>query len=211
MQLINAVQDATTNLQCYDVHWKLLDTMLHGLVPQHRERVYIVAIKRCGRSSVPFTWPSMVAPVDLHVLRDPHDAKPFSYTDYPYGNFTKTAAANLRKAVEKITALANSEGREPESYPVVVDLGSSKLNMGIGYCPCLTSSRCSSRGYAWLQTARRLSTAEMFKLQGFTEEDMVKMDFVLPRGKLAYMLGNAFTKTAIARVLKRAAVTAVAP
>ena len=166
---LETIKDDTTNLQCYDVHWKLLDTLTHGLVPQHRERVYIVALKRCGRSSVSFKWPSAEMPVELHVVQDKKKPQTVDYKNYPFNNFTKTAATNLRAAVAKIKKRAEAENRRPDSYPVIVDIGSSKLNMGLGYSPCLTSSRCSSRGYVWLQTATRLSTAEMLKLEGFTE------------------------------------------
>lgn len=143
-------------------------------------------------------------PVDLKYVRDIVQSPVINYDKYPFHKFSETAANNLRAAVVKIKGIAQAEGRMPESYPVIVDLGGSKLNMAIGYSPCLTSSRCSARGYAWLQTATRLSTAELFKLQGFTEKNMLDMEFVLPRGQLASMIGNAFTKTVITRVLKQA-------
>ena len=192
---LQEVKDHETIQQCYDVHWKLLDTLTHGLEPQHCERIYIVAIKRCGRSSTSFTWPSAEIPVALKYVRDVVISPVSSYNRYPFHMFCETAAKNLRAAVAKIKGIAQAEGRMPESYPVIVDLGGSKLNMAIGYSPCLTSSRCSARGYAWLQTATRLSTAELFKLQGFTEQDMLDMEFVLPRGQMASMIGNACSET----------------
>jgi len=66
---------------------------------------------------------------------------------------------------------------DAESYDVIVDTGGSKLNMGIGYAPCLTASRCQARAFVDLRTARRLSLSELLRLQGFTNEEMVGLRF----------------------------------
>jgi DNA (cytosine-5)-methyltransferase 1 len=46
----------------YDISWRLVNTEEHG-IPQHRERVYIVGVKKdLAKANPPFTWPTPCAP-----------------------------------------------------------------------------------------------------------------------------------------------------
>ena len=49
----------------YDVSWRVVNTEDHG-IPQHRERVYIVGVKKdLAKGCPPFTWPAPRAPIPL--------------------------------------------------------------------------------------------------------------------------------------------------
>jgi DNA (cytosine-5)-methyltransferase 1 len=49
----------------YDVSWRVVNTEEHG-IPQHRERVYIVGVKKdLAKGCPPFTWPAPRAPRPL--------------------------------------------------------------------------------------------------------------------------------------------------
>ena len=114
------------------------------------------------------------------------------------------AKGNLHHALVEIIGVARADGRCPSSYNVIVDTASSKLNMGIGYSPCLTASRGAGRAFVDLQTAKKLSLSEMLRLQGFTTEEMAGMNFVGARSSIGHMAGNAFTKTVIMRIVRAA-------
>ena len=47
-------------LGVYDVSWGILGAHTHGNVPQHRDRVFIVGIMTCKKTS-DFVWPRSVS------------------------------------------------------------------------------------------------------------------------------------------------------
>ena len=80
---IRSIIDNATGDKCYEVHWDVVHTRSIGLVPQQRERLYIVAIKRMGRRAVPFTWPKPAPTLDLQEFYDTPRSAPVDYGDYP--------------------------------------------------------------------------------------------------------------------------------
>ena len=80
---IEAAADKDTALKCYEVHWSIINSREIGMVPQQRERIYIVAIKLAGRASTTFAWPRPVAPADLSDIYDEPGKVPVSYSRYP--------------------------------------------------------------------------------------------------------------------------------
>ena len=209
---IEAIIDRASGEPCYDVYMKTLNSLKVGCVPQSRERIYIVAVKRMGRSSVTFEWPSDVEPLELDIIYD-QPRPPFAnYSNYPLDRFSPMVQAHISKALEVIKAMASDEGKPATDYGVIIDMGSSKLNMGIGYSPCLTATRCKGLSYMDLQTAKRLSCKEMMRLQGFTTDEIAFMDFSdVSNHTLGAMIGNGFTKTVVQRLLKSAMDAAEAP
>ena len=80
---IRSIIDNETGDQCYEVYWDVVNTRSIGLVPQQRERLYIVAIKRMGRRAVPSTWPKPAPTLDLQDFYDTPRSAPVDYGDYP--------------------------------------------------------------------------------------------------------------------------------
>jgi len=111
---LRSIVDHETGDQCYDVFWDVVNSRNIGLVPQQRERLYIVAIKRVGRRSVPFMWPRPVPALDLQYFYDTPRSAQVDYDNYPLDKFTsKTTQRNLKAAVAKIKDLARAEGKDP--------------------------------------------------------------------------------------------------
>ena len=73
--------------------------------------------------------------------------------------------------------IARRAAEDATSYDVIVDTGGSRLNVGIGYAPCLTASRCQARAFVDLRTAWRLSLSELLRPQGFTNEEIAGFRF----------------------------------
>ena len=111
--------------------------------------------------------------------------------------------ARIQKALQIIKAKAKDEQKSATDYGVVVDMGSTKLNMGIGYSPCLTA--CKGKSHMDLQTTKKLSIRAMMRFQGFTTEEMAGMGFSLRSDhQFGEMIANAFTKTVIQRIIQSA-------
>ena len=147
VQVPRGIQDSHTNVPAYSVHVEVLDSRKFGLVPHHRERVYIVALKRCGRSHVPFEFPDEVCCPPLSSVVDGDRIPLSSYEGYPLpaGRGECTTSNNrVQETLDAVRRRAASEGCTPESYEVAFDTGSSKTNFGYGVCPCVTKSRGSS-------------------------------------------------------------------
>ena len=175
--------------------------MQSGGVPHRRRRVYIVGLKRCGRASVPFAWPADIAPVSLDAIFDNGgEPKLQTYRNYPLPvgpNGGNQASNNITKAILAINKHAAQAGRCPTSYPVIVDIGSSSLNMGIGHAPCVTEARGKTLGFWKLQQVQRLTITELFRLQGFCDKEVNDMKMVLTPSQMGDRLGAGFTKTVI--------------
>ena len=142
IQILRSFVDNVTNRTCYSVHWAVLNTRDIGMVPHNRIRVYILALKRCGRSHVPFDWPGPVAPVSLASLYDSDTRFLKSYDNYPLpyglGGDEIVLTRRVREALSEVMTLARSHGRDPTSYQVGVDAQSSQVNYQYNGTPCLT-------------------------------------------------------------------------
>ena len=205
---LRAIVDNVTGKQCYSVHWRILDSRKVGKVAQHRERVYLVLIKRCGRSHVPFTWPSETSPVPLELCYDDgwQSNCISSYDQYPMDSLSgKTAHKNVKKALVALAERAKQDSRRPESYACIVDKAASSTSGSFGYAPCLTAARGSCFAFMNLQTGTNLTISEMFRLQGFDDTEMasMKLDCVSDR-QISTMLGDSFTKTVMQRLINLA-------
>lgn len=199
LEIVRAIIDPETNQQCYSTYWKLLDSKLHGGVPQHRERVYIVLIKRCGRPSVKFEWPPMKAPVTLSSIMDRGSAKVKSYADYPLAKAgCKTRRQRLQEGLDRINKYAQENSKDPMSIACIVDTCGSKTNIGIECSPCITRSRGSQKAFWSLQHGRPLSSNELLRLQGF---DPASVWVNVTDNQLGALVGNAFTLTVFKQVL----------
>ena len=108
---------------------------------------------------------------------------------------------NIEAALRKIQRLADARGVRAESIPVVVDVGGTGLNLGEGHTPCLTRTRGHARALFNLNSGTFLSAREMFRLQGYTDDEIMSMKMVVSDNKLGALLGNAMTKTVLQRLI----------
>lgn len=213
LEALKSIRDNATGGQCYAVSYRLLNTQNFN-VPQHRERVYIVCIKLCGRRIVPFTWPTGASgsprTLSLSECFDADRRQLATYNDYPKFS-SGTVRKNVAGALQKLRQLAQARNVRAEDIAAILDSGSSRLNVGIDSCPCLTHSRCKASGFLSMQHGSPLRISEMLRLQGFTAIDIstMNLDVVAP-GALRGMIGNAFSKCVCTEVLKAAIAAAEA-
>ena len=86
---------------------------------------------------------------------------------------------NLKTAIRQ----AKQKGYDPEVHNIFVDLDASErfASWRHDLCPCITRTRAASAGFYITSRKRRLSTAEMLKLQGIRPENMRKYWGMAPR------------------------------
>ena len=209
IQILRSFVDNVTNRTCYSVHWAVLNTRDIGMVPHNRIRVYILALKRCGRSHVPFDWPGPVAPVPLASLYDSDTRFLKSYENYPLpyglGGDEIVLTRRVREALSEVMTLARSQGRDPTSYQVGVDAQSSQVNYQYNGIPCLTQARGKTLSHWKLQSGTFFSLTELCRLQGLSDQEIGQINLsAVTQTQLGGLLGNSFSKSVVQRILVRA-------
>ena len=122
LEQIKELTDASGN-QDYSCFWKILDSRLYGGVPQHRERVWIVMIRRMGRNQVPFKWPPQTPAASLTSIFDRGSVRLRTYKRYPLPDKTtaKTKHARIIEALVKVQKYAEEKNVPAESVACIVD------------------------------------------------------------------------------------------
>lgn len=169
---------ALESLQNYNIYYDLLNTMDYGL-PQHRERVYIIGIKKKVDNG--FIFPSKIQ-LKLQVTdlldRDIDDDDYFwSITDHK---------------MELLFQLLYHQKIDDLSKPWLVNLNVSnykRTNPMLNICPTLLAGNGGDCIYFLTSHQRRLTPTEYLKLQGFP----VNFNQCVSRSKLYKQIGNSMS------------------
>ncbi|MFM7978379.1 MAG: DNA cytosine methyltransferase, partial [Candidatus Fonsibacter sp.] len=151
----------------YDVGHPVLDTAKHGF-PQHRERVFIVGIRRrtLKRKGVAgFRWPRPIPCLPLARLLDPLPVG--SDVREAERNFLATCSPGLRTSLLDAFSRIKAAGlgRHSDDVVVVVDVDGTKAHWMRNLCHCRTRGRAAS-GFYLPARGRRITLAVLVKLQG---------------------------------------------
>ena len=181
-----------TRKLAYDIHFQVLDTKVHGGLPQHRERMFIVGIRR-DRKLLDFDFPGPIPMKSLLSLRDKADA----IREVP----KETATVRLKNIAE-VESLLRQNGTNPRDYPIVVDADSGfegTAQFNFGYCPTITRTRGGARGFYCTDVGGMLSTHEMCRLQGCRKK--LKWRDIITESQLGQIAGNAMSIPIVGRIL----------
>ena len=193
-QAIANIRDAKTGKTYYFCSWKVVNSRYY--VAQSRNRVYIVGLKRPLRH--PFRWPEpCAAAVTLNASLSVHRGR--ADGELPS---SKTGLANLEKSLKEI-ARDKKEGKKCKHY--IVDLGTSTRRTILyrDIAPCLTKTRCQANDYYLMSRGRRLTLAELFRLQGVPAH-RIRLPPGVTEAHLRGMIGNAWTVPVYAAILRNA-------
>ena len=177
----------------YKVYHRVLNSLDYG-VPQMRERIYFVGIRKDLVNGNNFEWPKPVFPPDVQDYLIDNGEMEFNEKKRAYETFLKYLDNKYNKGLFKIEKLLN------ENY-LVLDTRQSDLRLYRNKVPTLRTGR---HGVLYVRNGkfRRLSGLESLLLQGFPKNLSEKT-----RGKIAdvYLLsqaGNAMTVSTIEAVGK---------
>lgn len=173
--------------QLYSIKWSVLNPRLHGGVPQNRERIFIVGIRRDVKKAE-MKWPGEMKMRNITDFLEPHVPK----TQLTSG----TEIKNLAKAREHILG----QGLNPDKDPCIVNLGGSNVHWNLGYSPCLTRSRAGSGGFYFTWLRRKMTINEILALQG-VRMGACQQETVTPR-QLCQIAGNAICVDVLARLMR---------
>lgn len=185
----------------YVVRCRLLNTMHHG-VPQRRQRVYLVAIRRDSLRR-PFRWPDAV----------PYKRKAKALLSRAPGDqrlrIPERESRGARNNVKAAYRACADRGVDPRRVVVVTDTQASPQwrVYGVDVFPCQTASRGERLGW-WLSVVgRRVTVPELLRFQGINDEDLdlaALQGTVVTDRDVGRMLGNAMSLNVLERVLAKA-------
>lgn len=177
----------------YKVYHRVLNSLEYG-VPQMRERIYFVGIRKDLVNGNNFEWPKPVFPPDVQDYLIDNDEMEFNEKKRAYETFLKYLDNKYNKGLFKIEKLLKDD------Y-LVLDTRQSDLRLYRNKVPTLRTGR---HGVLYVRNGkfRRLSGFESLLLQGFPKNLSEKT-----KGKIAdvYLLsqaGNAMTVSTIEAIGK---------
>ena len=185
-QFTEVFESIIEELQCestYHVTWDIRDSRVHGGLPQTRQRVYIVGIKKSSML-VEFTWPK---PRACKQLKDILSRKKGTKADY------ESLSQTFKKNVDKTNDLLISKGMNPFDVDAIYNVGGSKPHWTLDACPTITASRGSQRAFWSSKRFRLLDVNEMMKLQGAQPSTFTNWDKVISTTQMGRIIGNAMT------------------
>jgi DNA-cytosine methyltransferase len=173
----------------YEVHWEVMESTTHGGVPQHRERLFIIGLKRKA-IRMPFFWPTPVS--KIKTLEDVLENKvgAASLID----SLSNTKRKNLIAVMEK------AQGMQGD---IIAELGASYRKMMVDVCPCLTATRSGDEAYWSVRRHRPLNMNELMLLQGMQPSWLEGWEEVVSHRQMGKIVGNAMTITVMQRLLAK--------
>ena len=179
----------------YRVHIRVLNSLSFQL-PQHRRRVWIVALQREALGDRKFEWPPDMPPVRARDFLEA--AVPTS--EPSQGPTTDKQVGKLAAGLLAIQA----KGGCPDRQLYFVDFRASPRygpTWRRSASPCLTRSRAGAGGY-WISTlARTMTTREILRFQGFRDGLLRRKG--ISRTAVRQAMGNAWSLPVAAAVLKQ--------
>jgi len=180
----------------YKVFWKLVTSLWYG-VPQMRERIYFVGIRKdLAENSEPFEFPQSVKIPDIkNYLVDTDDKLEFNEKKQSYGTFLSYLNNKYNRGRVSIERLLK------ENF-LVIDTRQSDLRLYRGRMPTLRTGR---HGILYVRDGkfRRLSGYESLLLQGFPEELARKGKGKIDDVDLLCQAGNAMTVNVVEAIGKK--------
>jgi len=174
----------------YKVFWKLVTSLYLG-VPQMRERIYFVGVRKdLIKNGASFNFPRSVKIPDIKdYLIDTDESLEFNEKKRSYETFLKYLDNKYNKGKFSIERMLK------EDY-LVIDTRQSDLRLYRGRVPTLRTGR---HGILYIRNGkfRRLSGYESLLLQGFPKELARKVRGNIDEASLLSQAGNAMTVNAV--------------
>jgi site-specific DNA-cytosine methylase len=182
----------------YHVEHMKLDTKFFK-VPQSRPRIWIVCVRQ-DMLDGPLIWPTPSATPCIAIDDMLGPRPPRAEVEHA---LPPESQVNSRTNTIRSLDLIRSGGTDPFGSTFVIDIDHSKSRKGtrmLGCSPCLTRSRAVTGGH-WISThGRRLSVAEMMRLQNMRPDRLEVPDSV-PASAFRGMIGNSMSVNVVEALL----------
>jgi site-specific DNA-cytosine methylase len=175
----------------YRLNMRTLSSDVHGGVPQHRLRLYIVALLEPRYA---WEWPAPIPASTLPSLLADVIHPPTSRPTAP------RAASKVDAALRELDALGTPA--RARAY-VVVNCHSQLGEIFVQHTPCLTACRGAQGGFWLVAHSRMMTVDELLRLQGI-DPASTRITEVLSARAAGLLIGNSFTLTVVGRVLVNA-------
>ena len=184
--IVNALEDAG-----YHVGYRVLNSVNYG-VPQMRERVYFVGIKKGNAKQGKFVWPDIVETPDVREYLCDEKSIIFDENDATFQKYLNNKYNKGRITINDIFK---------QEY-IVIDTRQSDLRTYEGKVPTLRTGR---HGILYVKNGklRKLSGFESLLLQGFDKEKAKQMRGKVSEQQLLSQAGNAMTVSVIEQIAKQ--------
>jgi len=169
----------------YFVGYKVLSSLNYG-VPQMRERVYFIGVKKDKKTNGKYEWPLSIPTPNLKNYLIDENSQILDEND---PTFQKLLNNKYNKGKFDIKSLLNKDF-------LVIDTRQSDLRLYEGKVPTLRAGR---HGILYVRNKKlhKLSGYESLLLQGFNQEIAKKVSKEIPEQNLLFQTGNAMTVTVI--------------
>ena len=167
-----------------------LNARIHGGLPQNRERLFIIGMKRATMKT-PMVWPGRMPMKNIKSFVKAVVAP------------TLPPTARQRKLIKIATKHVMQQGQDPSTAPVVIDHQGSKPAFSIGYSPCLTANRAAAGGHFLLWKNRTFDMDEMIELMGVSSKRVQWLNAGISKTAMGSIIGNSIPVTLLARILAR--------
>ena len=201
----NVFDSIITTLEAnYKVWYKVLNTAEHG-IPQHRERLYIVAVRRdMVLKNKEFEWPEPLQHcMSLKKLLS-IDNRPIQF-GIPPANMEGGRAKPMAIQACMDVVKKNKDFNINENI-LVVDVGCTEKRASymVDMFPTVTASRASSGGWWSVNHGGKVALKHMFLLQGTFMSCYPFRGAGVSETRMAHMVGNAMSGNVLERLLPRA-------
>ncbi len=179
----------------YMVQSQVLDTAVHGALPQHRARCYVVGVLSNLVRASEFAFPAPREPIPLSDILDMSLVNPVGTEPR-----SETGRRNLRRGIEAM----ERRGVRPRKRLCVVDVGcgpNRRPSCFLEKCPSITRGRAGAGGYWITKLRRRATLEELCRLQGV---ELSSLDISgLSKRQVGMMAGNAMSASLLCRIFSK--------
>jgi site-specific DNA-cytosine methylase len=190
----------------YEVFLHVCSSEDAGL-PQRRKRLYIVGARKqfygVARGNPDFQWPLPLSPRVIESCLNRKEDGTLVIGDGATSDPSLLGGTAVRNLLNMQTRL-HELGRDPSNYHIIVDIAASpsRENFSIGICPTITKHRAGCQGFYNTHLNRRLTLAEMIRLQGASPDRFRKVTKKISSKAMGQICGNAMSLPLVQRILQ---------
>lgn len=180
----------------YNITWDIMNVSVHGGLPQARNRLFIVGIKKTSQVKA-FEFPAALDPHERLTLDDVLDSRRCVESVE-----LKSQIGTVIKNVQKMRARLQQLGHDPQTE-FILNAGGTVPHFMEGTVPTITATRAAMKAYWSSKRNRPLTTPELMRLQGVIDTcDFPGWWNTVSERQMGHICGNAICVRLLARIIR---------